>query len=172
MDKVNGELSKLAAALPGGGPPAGKVNKKEGKEGKGKGEEKKGDVIAFLEQAHRGLREHQLRMQDWLRSGAAVGAEPPSPAGFFSPVEGEAEAARPANTRLKEELKLQRRLNAELAEQVRWEVDARSVDSPHTKANLLLQAYFLDLALPISDYYTDTKMVLDQAIRLLQAMAC
>jgi len=63
-------------------------------------------------------------------------------------------------------------LNAELAESVRWEVDARSVDCPHTKTNLLLQAYFSDLPLPISDYYTDTKMVLDQAIRLLQVSAC
>merc|ERR1712178_230529 len=62
------------------------------------------------------------------------------------------------------------KLNAELAEHVKWEIDTRSVDSPHTKAHILLQAYFSNLPLPISDYYTDTKMVLDQAIRLLQAM--
>jgi hypothetical protein len=95
MEKVNGELSKLAAALPGGGPPAGKENKKEGEGGKGKGEERKGDVIAFLEQAHRGLRQHQLRVQDWLRTGTAVGAELPSRS------EGVAEAARTLPGRLR-----------------------------------------------------------------------
>ena len=43
-------------------------------------------------------------------------------------------------------------------------------DSPHTKAHLLFQAHFSRLPLPISDYHTDTKSVLDQAIRILQAM--
>jgi len=45
-----------------------------------------------------------------------------------------------------------------------------SYDSPHTKAMLLLQAHFERMALPISDYLTDLKSVLDQAIRILQAM--
>lgn len=44
-----------------------------------------------------------------------------------------------------------------------------SMESPHTKANLLLQAHCSRLPLPIVDYYTDTKTVLDQAIRILQA---
>ena len=44
------------------------------------------------------------------------------------------------------------------------------MDSAHTKANLLLQAYFSRVKLPIADYYTDTKSVLDQAIRIVQAI--
>ncbi|KAJ1661153.1 putative steryl acetyl hydrolase mug81 [Dispira simplex] len=43
-------------------------------------------------------------------------------------------------------------------------------DSPHTKAYLLLQAYFERLDLPVADYLTDTQSVLDQAVRILQAM--
>lgn len=62
------------------------------------------------------------------------------------------------------------KINEELAEKVRWEVDLYSLDSPFTKANILFQAHFQQLELPISDYYTDTKSVLDQAVRILQAM--
>lgn len=53
---------------------------------------------------------------------------------------------------------------------MRWPVDQFTVDSPHTKANILLQAWMLHLDLPISDYYTDTKSILEQALRILQAM--
>lgn len=42
------------------------------------------------------------------------------------------------------------------------------MDSSNTKTHLLLQAHFCQLTLPSSDYYTDTKSVLDQAIRILQ----
>lgn len=49
-------------------------------------------------------------------------------------------------------------------------LDRQSMDSPHTKANLLLQAHCSRLPLPIVDYYTDLKSVLDQVIRILQAM--
>ncbi|KAH8021383.1 hypothetical protein HPB51_015563 [Rhipicephalus microplus] len=45
-----------------------------------------------------------------------------------------------------------------------------SLDSPHTKAHLLFQAHFSRLQLPSSDYITDLKSVLDQAIRILQAI--
>ena len=45
-----------------------------------------------------------------------------------------------------------------------------SFDSPHTKVFLLLQAHFYHIGLPIADYVTDQKSVMDQAIRLLQAM--
>lgn len=62
------------------------------------------------------------------------------------------------------------KLNEELSTQVRWEVDVYSLDSPFTKANILFQAHFARLELPISDYYTDLRSVLDQAIRVLQAM--
>lgn len=41
-------------------------------------------------------------------------------------------------------------------------------DDPHTKANLLLQAHLGRLPLPISDYVTDTKGVLDNSLRILQ----
>lgn len=44
------------------------------------------------------------------------------------------------------------------------------MESPNTKTYLLLQAHFSRLALPCSDYYTDLKSVLDQTIRILQAM--
>ncbi|BHF81522.1 activating signal cointegrator 1 complex subunit [Sparganum proliferum] len=44
-------------------------------------------------------------------------------------------------------------------------------ESPHTKAHILLQAYLSrrTLELPVSDYVTDTKSVLDQVPRVLQA---
>ncbi|CAH8606538.1 unnamed protein product [Schistosoma haematobium] len=45
------------------------------------------------------------------------------------------------------------------------------MDSPHTKAHLLFQAHFSRIKeLPIIDYRTDTQSILDQAIRILQAM--
>lgn len=47
-------------------------------------------------------------------------------------------------------------------------VDSLNMDSPHVKANLLLQAHFSRLPLPCADYLTDLKSVLDQAIRILQ----
>lgn len=46
-----------------------------------------------------------------------------------------------------------------------------NMDSPHVKANLLLQAHFSRLPLPCADYLTDLKSVLDQAIRILQVSA-
>ena len=45
----------------------------------------------------------------------------------------------------------------------------QSYDSPHTKAFLLLQAHMWGLQLPIHDYGTDLKSVLDQSIRILQS---
>ncbi|GIY50588.1 activating signal cointegrator 1 complex subunit 3 [Caerostris extrusa] len=58
--------------------------------------------------------------------------------------------------------------NKKLAEECIIPLEA--FDSPHTKANLLLQAHFSRLQLPCTDYYTDLKSVLDQAIRIIQAM--
>eukprot|EP00127_Corallochytrium_limacisporum_P006324 Clim_evm35s225 gene=Clim_evmTU35s225 len=44
-------------------------------------------------------------------------------------------------------------------------------ESPYVKTHLLLQAHFSsDVELPIADYVTDTKTVMDQAVRILQAM--
>ncbi|XP_011865347.1 PREDICTED: activating signal cointegrator 1 complex subunit 3 [Vollenhovia emeryi] len=59
-------------------------------------------------------------------------------------------------------------LNEELAKLCRHSVN--QYDSPHTKASLLLQAHFSRLPLPCTDYITDLKSVLDQAIRIIQAM--
>ena len=56
----------------------------------------------------------------------------------------------------------------DLAAQVPLPVDEYSLDSSHTKTHLLLQAHFGRVPLPIADYNTDTKSVLDQAIRILQ----
>lgn len=44
------------------------------------------------------------------------------------------------------------------------------MDNPHQKTHLLLQSHFCRNCLPCTDYRTDTKSVLDQAIRILQAM--
>ena len=61
-------------------------------------------------------------------------------------------------------------VHAQMANELPWPVDRGALDSPHVKANLLLQAHFARSALPMSDYVTDTKSVLDQALRVLQAM--
>ncbi|GFQ81252.1 activating signal cointegrator 1 complex subunit 3 [Trichonephila clavata] len=61
-------------------------------------------------------------------------------------------------------------VNKKLSEDCLLAVDPFTFDSPHTKANLLLQAHFSRLQLPCTDYYTDLKSVLDQAIRIIQAM--
>ncbi|XP_075226481.1 activating signal cointegrator 1 complex subunit obelus isoform X2 [Lycorma delicatula] len=61
-------------------------------------------------------------------------------------------------------------VNGELAKDCPLPVDPLTMDSPHTKALLLFQTHFSRLPLPMSDYYTDLKSVLDQAIRILQAM--
>ena len=62
------------------------------------------------------------------------------------------------------------KLNYILAQQVRYSVNDLSFDEPSTKANLLFQAHFDRLELPITDYITDLQSVLDQCIRILQAM--
>jgi activating signal cointegrator complex subunit 3 len=60
-------------------------------------------------------------------------------------------------------------LNAELAKEVTWNVST-PMNSPHTKANLLIQAHLSSLQLPISDFVSDTRQVLDQTVRVSQAM--
>lgn len=59
-------------------------------------------------------------------------------------------------------------LNSQLAQQLPLQVNPHSYDSAHTKTHLLLQAHFSHAQLPCSDYLTDTKTVLDNAIRLCQ----
>lgn len=51
-----------------------------------------------------------------------------------------------------------------MARELPWTVDQRALDSPHVKANLLFQAHFARAPLPMSDYVTDTKTVLDNAV--------
>lgn len=62
------------------------------------------------------------------------------------------------------------KMNSSLASMLPLAVDPLTFDSPHTKTHLLLQAHFSRAALPIADYLTDTKSVLDQALRILQAL--
>ncbi|CAG8708288.1 4292_t:CDS:2, partial [Acaulospora morrowiae] len=62
-------------------------------------------------------------------------------------------------------------LNSDLENDLQWPIQSsHSYDSPHAKAFLLLQAHIARAKLPIADYVTDTLSVLDQAIRILQAM--
>lgn len=60
--------------------------------------------------------------------------------------------------------------NEELSQEVPYKVNQYTLDSPHTKVNLLLQAHFTRAHLPCSDYLTDTKSVLDQCLRIMQAI--
>ena len=59
--------------------------------------------------------------------------------------------------------------NTELANQLPLPCDG-PMNSPHVKTFLLLQAHLCRCEMPISDYSTDLKSVLDQAMRLIQAM--
>jgi activating signal cointegrator complex subunit 3 len=61
-------------------------------------------------------------------------------------------------------------LNEALSHLVPLKVNKHNLESPHVKANLLLQAHFDRCPLPITDFITDTKSVLDQSIRIIQGM--
>lgn len=61
-------------------------------------------------------------------------------------------------------------LNIELSKHVRFPISAQEADSPHAKAFLLFQAHLGRTELPITDYDTDQKSALDNAIRVIQAM--
>lgn len=52
-------------------------------------------------------------------------------------------------------------LNEALAQLVPLKVPKHDMESPHVKSNLLLQAHFERSPLPITDFITDTKSVLD-----------
>ncbi|CAK8672120.1 unnamed protein product [Clavelina lepadiformis] len=60
-------------------------------------------------------------------------------------------------------------VNSDLSRDLPVKADATTFDSPHTKSLLLLYAHFCRIQLPSTDYVTDLKSVLDQAIRVLQA---
>ena len=59
-------------------------------------------------------------------------------------------------------------VNSELAQQLPVPVCNTNYDFPSTKAHLLLHAHFSRTPLPSTDYVTDLKTILDQAIRILQ----
>ena len=61
-------------------------------------------------------------------------------------------------------------VNAQMGAELPWASPHLAYESPHVKAQLLLQAHFARSSLPMADYVTDTKSVLDQALRVLQAM--
>jgi len=61
-------------------------------------------------------------------------------------------------------------LNEGLTHLVPIKVPKHDLENPHVKANLLIQAHLERCQLPITDYFTDTKSVLDQSIRVLQGM--
>ena len=52
-------------------------------------------------------------------------------------------------------------LNEALTHLVPLKVSKHDLDNPHVKANLLIQAHLERCPLPITDYHTDTKSVLD-----------
>ena len=60
-------------------------------------------------------------------------------------------------------------LNVALAAKLPWSRDRMDYDSANLKAYLLLQAHFYGVPLPISDYINDTKTVLDNVPRVLNA---
>ncbi|ESO12122.1 hypothetical protein HELRODRAFT_62279, partial [Helobdella robusta] len=61
-------------------------------------------------------------------------------------------------------------INKELAYQLSVSVEHNTFDKSNTKALLLFWAYFSRTPLPSADYHTDLKSVMDQALRVLQAM--
>ncbi|KAL6534282.1 activating signal cointegrator 1 complex subunit [Orobanche hederae] len=60
--------------------------------------------------------------------------------------------------------------NAELSSKVHYMVDKNILDDLHVKANLLFQAHFSRVELPITDYVIDLKSVMDQSIRVIHSM--
>jgi activating signal cointegrator complex subunit 3 len=60
--------------------------------------------------------------------------------------------------------------NEEMSKGVRFPLGPGAWDSPHVKTELLLQAHMQRMQLPIVDYMTDTRSVMEQAIRIVTAM--
>jgi len=60
-------------------------------------------------------------------------------------------------------------LNADLAKKLRYG-HTGAMESPHTKASLLIQAHVDKVAFPIADYQTDLRSLFEQTGRTLQAM--
>ncbi|CAD2219535.1 Sec63 Brl domain containing protein, putative [Angomonas deanei] len=49
-------------------------------------------------------------------------------------------------------------------------ISEQEADSPNAKTYLLLQAHLSRATLPITDYYTDQKSVIDNSVRIIQSM--
>ncbi|EPY18912.1 RNA helicase [Strigomonas culicis] len=62
------------------------------------------------------------------------------------------------------------KLNLQLARALPYGIREGEADSSNAKTFLLLQAQMARAALPITDYYTDQKSVIDNSIRVIQAM--
>jgi len=62
------------------------------------------------------------------------------------------------------------KLNESMLPLLKWPIAPHLVGDPHAKTNILMQARFSKLPLPISDYLTDTKSALDQSARFLQSL--
>jgi activating signal cointegrator complex subunit 3 len=62
--------------------------------------------------------------------------------------------------------------NAELAETLPFKVDEKlmKMDDAHTKGFLLIIAHMFGLPMPIQDFFTDLRSLLDQSVRIMQAM--
>lgn len=61
-------------------------------------------------------------------------------------------------------------LNEELARLCPLKCDKKKMDDPNEKTYLLFQAHLFRLPLPIRDYLTDTKTVIDSSIRIIHAL--
>lgn len=61
-------------------------------------------------------------------------------------------------------------MNEQMSKGMRFPLGSGSWDSPHVKTELLLQAHMARMQLPIVDYVTDTRSVMEQAIRIVTAM--
>ena len=61
-------------------------------------------------------------------------------------------------------------LNADLAKEVEFGGMGGAMESPHTKTSLLIQAHIGKVPMPIADYNTDLRSVLEQTGRVLQAL--
>jgi activating signal cointegrator complex subunit 3 len=61
-------------------------------------------------------------------------------------------------------------MNEALSKICPLKADSRKMDSANEKTFLLFQAHLFRLPVPIRDFVTDTKLVIDQSIRMLHAM--
>ena len=62
-------------------------------------------------------------------------------------------------------------MNKELHKNLPYQYENINYGGSHDKTNLLFQAHFSRISMPISDYDTDLKLVLDNSIRILLFMA-